>query len=80
MTGKRNSNKWSISTVQYVLLLQVATKYKTVNMSNAFPNEFLQPLLRMSLFDEPGMRIIVQEILHTLIDRHDNTEKVAQVQ
>lgn len=57
-------------------LLQVATKYKTVNMSNAFPPEFLHPLLRMSLMEDPGMRITVQDILHTLIDRHGNTNKL----
>ncbi|XP_076462171.1 protein EFR3 homolog B-like isoform X2 [Babylonia areolata] len=57
-------------------LLKVATKYKTVIMSNAFPPEFLHPLLRMSLMEDPGMRITVQDILHTLIDRHGNTPKL----
>ncbi|KAL8584635.1 hypothetical protein ACOMHN_002364 [Nucella lapillus] len=57
-------------------LLKVATKYKTVNMSNAFPPEFLHPMLRMSLMEDPGMRITVQDILHTLIDRHGNTLKL----
>ncbi|WAR24709.1 EFR3A-like protein [Mya arenaria] len=64
-----------LQTMLLKTLLKVATKYKTVNMSNAFPQEFLQPLLRMSLFEEAGMRIIVQEILHTLIDRHENSQK-----
>ncbi|GFN81470.1 protein efr3 homolog b [Plakobranchus ocellatus] len=40
-------------------LLKVATKYKTVSLSQAFPPEFLHPLLRISLVDDPGMRIIV---------------------
>ncbi|KAK7501482.1 hypothetical protein BaRGS_00007286 [Batillaria attramentaria] len=61
-------------------LLKVATKYKTVNMSNAFPPEFLHPLLRMSLMEDPGMRITVQDILHTLIDRHGNTEKLKRIE
>ncbi|XP_052226117.1 protein EFR3 homolog B-like isoform X2 [Dreissena polymorpha] len=69
-----------LQTMLLKTLLKVATKYKTVNMANAFPQEFLQPLLRMSLFEEPGMRIIVQEILHTLIDRHENSEKLRHVQ
>ncbi|XP_071117985.1 protein EFR3 homolog B-like isoform X1 [Haliotis cracherodii] len=60
-------------------LLKVATKYKTLNMQNAFPPEFLHPLLRMSLLDDPGMRIIVQEILHTMIDRHNNSTKLKSV-
>ncbi|XP_064604803.1 protein EFR3 homolog B-like isoform X2 [Liolophura sinensis] len=60
-------------------LLKVATKYKTVLMSNAFPSELLRPLLRMSLASDPGMRLIVQDILHTLIDRHNNTAKLTTV-
>ncbi|XP_053394174.1 protein EFR3 homolog A-like [Mercenaria mercenaria] len=69
-----------LQTMLLKTLLKVATKYKTVNIANAFPQEFLFPLLRMSLFDDPAMRIIVQEILHTLIDRHDNAEKLKHVQ
>ncbi|KAH9489796.1 membrane anchoring protein efr3a [Bulinus truncatus] len=57
-------------------LLKVATKYKTVSLSQAFPPEFLHPLLRISLIEDPGMRIIVQEILHTLLDRHGNSFKL----
>ncbi|KAL5015847.1 hypothetical protein ScPMuIL_005436, partial [Solemya velum] len=60
-------------------LLMVATKYKTVTLGSAFPPEFLHPLLRMSLFDEPSMRITVQEILHTLIDRHNNSSRFRTV-
>ncbi|XP_070195373.1 protein EFR3 homolog B-like [Littorina saxatilis] len=61
-------------------LLKVATKYKTVIMSNAFPPEFLHPLLRMSLMEDAGMRITVQDILHTLIDRHGNTKKLKRIE
>ena len=57
-------------------LLKVATKYKTVLMANAFPSAFLEPLLKMSLVRDQGIRKIVQEILHTLIDRNDNTRKL----
>ncbi|XP_055886891.1 protein EFR3 homolog B-like isoform X3 [Biomphalaria glabrata] len=60
-------------------LLKVATKYKTVSLSQAFPPEFLHPLLRISLIDDPGMRIIVQEILHTLLDRHGNSFKLKHI-
>ncbi|KAK3089343.1 hypothetical protein FSP39_002879 [Pinctada imbricata] len=58
---------------------QVATKYRTVTMTNAFPTEFLQPLLRVSMHDDPALRITVQEILHTLIDRHENSQKLRKV-
>ncbi|ESO87502.1 hypothetical protein LOTGIDRAFT_166379 [Lottia gigantea] len=60
-------------------LLKVATKYETVTFSNAFPPEFLHPLLRMSLLDDSLMRVTVQNILQTLIDRHDNTQKLKPV-
>lgn len=60
-------------------LLKVATKYKTVHLSAAFPPEFLHPLLRISLVDDPGMRIITQEILHTLLDRHSNAGKLKHI-
>ncbi|GFS23134.1 protein EFR3 homolog B [Elysia marginata] len=60
-------------------LLKVATKYKTVSLSQAFPPEFLHPLLRISLVEDPGMRIIVQQILHTLLDRHGNAHKLKHI-
>lgn len=69
-----------LQTMLLKTLLKVATKYTTVNMASAFPHEFLQPLLWMSLFEDPSMRVIVQEILHTLIDRHDNTTILRRVQ
>ncbi|XP_072170342.1 protein EFR3 homolog B-like [Diadema setosum] len=57
-------------------LLEVGTKYVTVSMASTFPASFLQPLLNMSVVPDPDIRYIVQEILHTLIDRHDNTDKL----
>ncbi|XP_042897803.1 protein EFR3 homolog B isoform X2 [Parasteatoda tepidariorum] len=52
-------------------LLKVGTKYSTVQMSQAFPSAFLQPLLQMSLASDTSVRLVVQQILHTLLDRHD---------
>jgi len=57
----------------------VATKYKTVLMSNAFPAAFLEPLLRMTSSRDAATRRIVQEILHTLLDRHNNLDKLKTV-
>ncbi|KAJ8306182.1 hypothetical protein KUTeg_016727 [Tegillarca granosa] len=68
-----------LQTMLLKTLLKVSTKYKTVTMANTFPPEFLQPLLRISLLEDPIMRLIVQEILHTLIDRHDNTNKLLRI-
>lgn len=51
-------------------LLKVATTYRTVNMSQAFPSPFLKPLLIMSLAPDPNVRLMVQKIFHQLLDRH----------
>ncbi|XP_033122897.1 protein EFR3 homolog B-like [Anneissia japonica] len=57
-------------------LLEVGNKYTTGNMAVTFPASFFQPLLNMSLVTDPGIRLIVQQILQTLIDRHDNVDKL----
>ncbi|CAH0551687.1 unnamed protein product [Brassicogethes aeneus] len=57
-------------------LLKVGTKYQTIHLNTTFPVSFLEPLLRMSLAPDPDMRLLVQKILHTLIDRHHNLEKL----
>lgn len=65
-----------LQTMLLKTLLKVATKYKTVHYSQTFTSSFLDPLLRISLAPHPGIRLIVQEIFHTLIDRHDNLDKL----
>ncbi|KAL3286448.1 hypothetical protein HHI36_000955 [Cryptolaemus montrouzieri] len=59
-------------------LLKVGTKYQTIHMNTTFPVSFLEPLLRMSLAPDSDMRLLVQKILHTLIDRHHNLEKLTK--
>lgn len=59
-------------------LLKVGTKYQTIHLNTTFPVSFLEPLLRMSLAPDPEMRLLVQRILHTLIDRHNNIEKLSK--
>lgn len=56
-------------------LLKVGTKYQTIHLNTTFPPSFLQPLLRMSLASDAEMRLLVQQIFHTLIDRHRNSAK-----
>ncbi|RWS23938.1 protein EFR3 B-like protein, partial [Leptotrombidium deliense] len=58
-------------------LLKVSTKYRTVNMSQAFPNLFLTPLLKMSLATDPNVRLTVQRIFQQLLDRHNNLPKLS---
>lgn len=57
-------------------LLEVAMQYRTVSMATTFPASFLQPLLNMSVVQSADIRLVVQEILHTLLDRHGNKEKL----
>lgn len=57
-------------------LLKVGTKYQTIHLNSTFPISFLEPLLRMSLASDADMRLLVQKILHTLIDRHHNLDKL----
>lgn len=57
-------------------LLKVGTKYQTIQLNQAFPVIFLERLLRMSVGPNPDMRLLVNKILHTLLDRHHNLEKL----
>ncbi|XP_034941643.1 protein EFR3 homolog cmp44E isoform X2 [Chelonus insularis] len=59
-------------------LLKVGTKYQTIHLNTTFPPSFLEPLLRMSLVADAEMRLLVQKIFHTLIDRHHNIDKLAR--
>ncbi|XP_044744134.1 protein EFR3 homolog cmp44E isoform X2 [Coccinella septempunctata] len=59
-------------------LLKVGTKYQTIHLNTTFPVSFLEPLLRMSLAPDSDMRLLVQKILHTLIDRHHNLDKLSK--
>jgi len=47
--SQRNSTEVVLQTMLLKSLLKVATRYKTVLMSNAFPAAFLEPLLQMTL-------------------------------
>ncbi|XP_075525945.1 protein EFR3 homolog stmA [Dermacentor variabilis] len=58
-------------------LLTVGQKYRPVQLSQAFPTAFLQSLLRMSLARDPSVRLLVQNILHTLLDRHQNLPQLS---
>lgn len=59
-------------------VFKVGTKYQTIHFNTTFPVSFLEPLLRMSLAPDPETRLLVQKILHTLIDRHNNLEKLTK--
>ncbi|KAL4630471.1 hypothetical protein GN956_G15827 [Arapaima gigas] len=56
-------------------LLQVTTGFQTTNMLTALPTSFLDPLLAFTLMEDAEIRLLVLEILVSLIDRHDNWPK-----
>ncbi|CAK9295344.1 unnamed protein product [Gordionus sp. m RMFG-2023] len=72
---RRRNTKLQIMVLQS--LLKVATKFNSIQYSATFPSNFLIPLLKMSIVKDRRVRIIVFEILHTLIDRHDNLKKLS---
>ncbi|XP_067928396.1 protein EFR3 homolog B-like isoform X2 [Watersipora subatra] len=79
---QQTSEKTSNSQIQMMLLktiLKVATTYRTVLMANAFPSSFKNPLLQMSVMNKPETRLVSHQILHTLIDRHDNVPKFSKI-
>lgn len=58
---------------------QVTAGYQTTNMLTALPSSFLEPLLSFSLTEDPEVRLLVLQILLSLIDRHDNTPKLSNI-
>lgn len=60
-------------------LCQVTAGFDTTNMLTALPSSFLEPLLSFSLTEDPEIRLLVLQILLSLIDRHDNAPKFLNV-
>uniref|UniRef100_A0A8C9TAC6 EFR3 homolog B n=2 Tax=Scleropages formosus TaxID=113540 RepID=A0A8C9TAC6_SCLFO len=59
--------------------LQVTTGFRTTNMLTALPSSFLDPLLTYTMTEDAEIRLLVLEILVSLIDRHDNRPKFSTV-
>lgn len=60
-------------------LVQVTAGFQNTNMLTALPTSFLEPLLSFSLTEDPEIRLLVLQILLSLIDRHDNTPKFSDI-
>uniref|UniRef100_A0A8C7XV79 EFR3 homolog Bb (S. cerevisiae) n=1 Tax=Oryzias sinensis TaxID=183150 RepID=A0A8C7XV79_9TELE len=60
-------------------LVQVTAGFQTTNMLTALPSSFLEPLLSFSLTEDPEIRLLVLEILLSLIDRHVNRPKFSRI-
>ncbi|XP_077442827.1 protein EFR3 homolog B [Stigmatopora argus] len=60
-------------------LVQVTVGFQTTNMLTALPTSFLEPLLSFSLTEDPEVRLLVLQILLSLIDRHENRPKFSNI-
>ncbi|KAJ8356730.1 hypothetical protein SKAU_G00195240 [Synaphobranchus kaupii] len=60
-------------------LLQVTTGFQSTNMLTALPSSFLDPLLSLTLMEDAEIRLLVLEILVSLIDRHANRPKFSSI-
>jgi len=77
-THSRSASEILLQNILLKSLLRVGSKYRTVNMAQAFPSSFLKPLLVLSLASDPNVRLTVQQIFHQLLDRHCNLAKLKQ--
>uniref|UniRef100_A0A8C4MXY4 EFR3 homolog A n=1 Tax=Equus asinus asinus TaxID=83772 RepID=A0A8C4MXY4_EQUAS len=57
-------------------LLMVTSGYKAKTIVTALPGSFLDPLLSPSLMEDYELRQLVLEVMHNLMDRHDNRAKL----
>ncbi|XP_072855721.2 protein EFR3 homolog A isoform X1 [Pogona vitticeps] len=57
-------------------LLMVTSGYNAKSIATVLSASFLDPLLSSSLMEDGELRQLVLEILHNLIDRHDNRAKL----
>lgn len=80
---KRITSKQRLDVVKISIFLffavQVTCGFQTTNMLTALPNSFLDPLLSFALLEDAEIRLLVLEILVSLIDRHDNLPKFSTI-
>uniref|UniRef100_A0AAQ4Q7I3 Protein EFR3 homolog A n=1 Tax=Gasterosteus aculeatus aculeatus TaxID=481459 RepID=A0AAQ4Q7I3_GASAC len=65
-----------IQTMLMSSLIMVTSGFKSKSMAAALPPSFLDPLFSISLMEDNELRQLVLEILHNIIDRHDNRAKL----
>ncbi|TNM97677.1 hypothetical protein fugu_013923, partial [Takifugu bimaculatus] len=65
-----------IQTMLLSSLIMVTSGFKSKSMVAALPPSFLDPLFSISLMEDVELRQLVLEILHNIIDRHDNRAKL----
>ncbi|XP_063079469.1 protein EFR3 homolog B-like isoform X2 [Engraulis encrasicolus] len=60
-------------------LRQVTSGFQATNMLTALPSAFMEPLLSVSLLETPELRVLVLQILTSLMDRHQNTQHLSSL-
>uniref|UniRef100_A0AAY4B7D3 EFR3 homolog B n=1 Tax=Denticeps clupeoides TaxID=299321 RepID=A0AAY4B7D3_9TELE len=60
-------------------LSAVTSGFQATNMLTALPSSFLDPLLSFSLLEDAEIRLLILEILVSLIDRHENWPKFSSI-
>ncbi|XP_058483175.1 protein EFR3 homolog A isoform X2 [Solea solea] len=65
-----------VQTMLLSSLIMVTSGFKSKSMAAALPPPFLDPLFSISLMEDSELRQLVLEILHNIIDRHDNRAKL----
>ncbi|XP_050983039.1 protein EFR3 homolog A isoform X3 [Labeo rohita] len=65
-----------IQTMLLSSLIMVTSGFKCKTMCAGLPAAFLEPLCSISLMEDSELRQLVLEILHNIIDRHDNRAKL----
>ncbi|XP_016419663.1 protein EFR3 homolog A-like isoform X2 [Sinocyclocheilus rhinocerous] len=65
-----------IQTMLLSSLIMVTSEFKCKTMCAGLPMAFLEPLCSISLMEDSELRQLVLEILHNIIDRHDNRAKL----
>ncbi|XP_056332858.1 protein EFR3 homolog B isoform X1 [Danio aesculapii] len=76
--GSANTGVEGSRMIQIMLLkslLQVTAGFQSNNILTALPTSFLDPLLSFTLMEDAEIRLLVLDILISIIDRHDNRHK-----
>ncbi|XP_016424307.1 protein EFR3 homolog B-like isoform X3 [Sinocyclocheilus rhinocerous] len=80
--GSANTGVEGSRMIQIMLLkslLQVTAGFQSTNILTALPTSFLDPLLSFTLMEDAEIRLLVLDILISIIDRHDKRHKFSPV-
>uniref|UniRef100_A0A0K2TRT0 Protein EFR3 homolog cmp44Elike [Nasonia vitripennis] n=1 Tax=Lepeophtheirus salmonis TaxID=72036 RepID=A0A0K2TRT0_LEPSM len=73
-----NASDQQLLQIMLKALYCVAEKYTSKYFTTTFSPQFLSPLLRILSSPDQEVRLMVLQILQTLVDRHDNLEKLSK--